>query len=42
MLLASIDKETIASLRRRQNEVFRNFIASTQKVLFKPIVKPSI
>lgn len=34
MLLACIDKETIESLRRRQNELFRNLIAS-QKV-YKP------
>lgn len=39
MLLANIDKETITTLRRRQNEFFRNYIAS-QKV-FKPLDKSS-
>lgn len=40
MLFAGIDKDTIDSLRRRQNELFRNFIVA-QKV-YEPVAsKPS-
>lgn len=34
MLIADIDKETMNSLRNRQNELFRNYIASSK--IFKP------
>lgn len=40
MLFAGIDKDTIDSLRCRQNELFRNFIVA-QKV-YEPVAsKPS-
>lgn len=35
MLLASVDKDTIDSLRRRQNLLFRNYIVA-QKVYVPP------
>lgn len=39
LLLANVDKDTIATLRRRQTELFRNFIISHK--MFKPTNKSS-